>query len=51
MPRVVQLRPRLDGRDVGGEEVDAVAVEDSAGAAVVLGGAQGGVSGEDLAVA
>ncbi len=31
--------------DVGGEEVDAVAVEVAAGAAIVLGGAGVGVSG------
>ena len=37
--------------DVGGEEVDAVAVEISAGAVVVLGGAGVGVAGEDLGVA
>jgi hypothetical protein len=37
--------------DVGGEEVDAVAVEVAAGAVVVLGGPWVGVPGEDLCVA
>jgi hypothetical protein len=37
--------------DVGGEEVDAVAVEVAAGAVVVLGGAGVGVAGEYLRVA
>ncbi len=41
----------LRAGDVGGEEVDAVAVEVAAGAVVVLGGAGVGVSGEDLGVA
>src|SRR3954452_15023231 len=45
-----------DGRvshagDVGGEEVDAVAVEVAAGAVVVFGGTRVGVPGEDLGVA
>ena len=38
-------------REVGGEEVDAVAVEVSTGAVTMLGGAWVGVSGEDLGVA
>lgn len=41
----------LDAGDVGGEEVDAVAVQVSAGAFVVLGGSPVGVSGEDLGIA
>jgi len=43
-------RRPLDAGDVGGEEVDAVAVEVAAGAVVVLGGAGVGVPGEDLGV-
>lgn len=39
-----------DSGDVGGEEVDTVAVEVAAGAAVVLGGAWVGVPGHDLRV-
>ena len=39
-----------DAGDVGGEEVDAVAVEVAAGSVVVLGGAGVGVPGEDLRV-
>jgi hypothetical protein len=42
---------RSDAGDVGGEKVDAVAVEVAAGAVVVLGGAGVGVPGEDLGVA
>src|SRR5918994_1128048 len=42
---------RLDAGDVGGEEVDSVAVEVAAGAVVVLGGSWVGVTGEDLGVA
>ena len=42
---------RSDAGDVGGEEVDAVAVEVAAGAVVVLGRARVGVSGQDLRVA
>jgi hypothetical protein len=42
---------RSDAGDVGGEEVDAVAVEVAAGAVVVFGGAGVGVAGEDLRVA
>ena len=41
---------RLDAGDVGGEEVDAVAVEVAAGAVVVLGRAWVGVPGEDLRI-
>jgi len=44
-------RRHLHPGDVGGEEVDAVAVEVAAGAVVVLGGAGVGVPGEDLGVA
>jgi cobalamin biosynthesis protein CbiD len=40
-----------DACDVGGEEVDAVAVEVAAGSVVMLGGAGVGVAGEDLGVA
>lgn len=40
-----------DSGDVGGEEVDAVAVEVAAGAVVVLGGAGVGMPGKDLRVA
>ena len=40
----------LDAGDVGGEQVDAVAVEVAAGAVVVLGGAWVGVPGEDLRI-
>jgi hypothetical protein len=39
-----------DPGDVGGEKVDAVAVEVAAGPVLVLGGAGVGVSGEDLCV-
>jgi hypothetical protein len=39
---------RSGARYVGGEEVDAVAVEVAAGAVVVLGGARIGVAGQDL---
>ena len=42
---------RLDAGDIGGEEVESVAVEVSAGAVVVLGGPRVGVTGEDLGVA
>ena len=42
---------RLDAGDVGGEEVDSVAVEVSAGAVVVLGGSGVGMAREDLGVA
>ena len=42
---------RLHAGDVGGEEVDAVAVEVAAGAVVVLGGSWVGMAGEDLRVA
>lgn len=42
-------RRKLDASDVGGEEVDAVAVEVAAGAVVVL-GAGVGVPGEDLRI-
>jgi hypothetical protein len=41
---------RSDAGDVGGEEVDAVAVEVASGSVVVLGGAGVGVTGEDLGV-
>ncbi len=40
----------LRAGDVGGEEVDPLAVEVAAGAVVVLGGAWVGVSGEDLGI-
>jgi hypothetical protein len=39
-----------DACDVGGEEVDAVAVEVAACAVVVLGGAGVGVSRQDLSI-
>ncbi len=39
-----------DAGDVGGEEVDAVAIAVAAGPVVVLGGAGVGVPGEDLRV-
>jgi hypothetical protein len=42
---------RSDASDVGGEEVDSVAVEVAAGAVVVLGGSWVGVTREDLGVA
>ena len=42
---------RLDAGDVGGEEVDSVAVEVASGAVVVLGGPGVGMAGEDLGVA
>jgi hypothetical protein len=42
---------RLDAGDVGGEEVDSVAVEVAAGAVVVLGGSWVGVTREDLGIA
>ena len=42
---------RSEASDVGGEEVDGMAVEVAAGAVVVLGGAGVGVAGEDLGVA
>jgi len=46
------VRPvRSDAGDVGGQEVDAVAVEVAACAVVVLGGRRVGVPGEDLGVA
>jgi len=38
-------------RDVGGEEVNAVAVAVAAGAVVVLGGAGVGMPGQDLGIA
>jgi len=38
------LNPSSDARHVGGEEVDAVAVEIASGSVVVLGGAWVGVS-------
>ena len=38
-------------RDVGGEELNAVAVEVAAGAVVVLGGAGVGMPGQDLGIA
>ena len=41
----------LDASDVGGEEVDAVAVQVAAGAVVVLGRARIRMPGEDLGVA
>ena len=41
----------LHAGDVGGEEVDAVAVEVATCAVVVLGGTRVGVPGEDLGVA
>jgi hypothetical protein len=41
----------LHAGDVGGEEVDAVAVEVASGAVVVLGGPRVGVPSEDLRVA
>jgi hypothetical protein len=41
----------LDAGDVGGEEVDAVAVEVSTGAVVMLGGARVTVSSKDLRIA
>ena len=37
--------------DVGGEEVDAAAIEVPAGVVVVLGGAGVGVAGQDLGIA
>jgi len=40
-----------DSRDVGGQEVDAVAVEVAAGTVVVLGSPWVGVPGQDLGVA
>lgn len=49
--RVVLVRSRLDPGDVGGKELDAVAVKVSAGPVVVICGAWVGVSGEDLGVA
>jgi hypothetical protein len=42
---------RLDASDVGGEEVDSVAVEVAACAVVVLGGPGVDMAGEDLGVA
>ncbi len=42
---------RLDACDVGGEEVNSVAVEVTSGAVVVLGGSGVGVPREDLGVA
>jgi hypothetical protein len=39
-----------DSGDVGGEEVNAVAVEVAAGSIVVLGGARVGVSSQDLGI-
>ena len=45
-----RLNP-LDAGDVGGEEVDAVAVDVASGAVVVLGGPRVSVPGEDLGVA
>ena len=48
--RSVPRSVRLDAGDVGGEEVDAVAVEVAAGAVVVLGGSRIGMSSEDLRV-
>jgi hypothetical protein len=44
----ITRQPISDASDVGGEEVDAVAVEVAAGAVVVLGVAGVGVPGEDL---
>ena len=44
-------RQPSDAGDVGGEEVDGVAVEVAAGAVVVLGGPWVGVAGQDLGVA
>lgn len=41
---------RSDAGDVGGEEVDAVAIEVASGAVVVLGGTWVGVAGQDLGV-
>ena len=41
----------LDAGDVGGEEVDALAVEVVAGSVVVLGVSRVGVAGQDLGVA
>ena len=49
-PTAAAARSRSHSGDVGGEEVDAVAVEVAAGAIVVLCGAWVGVSGEDLRV-
>lgn len=43
--------PESDAGDVGGEEVDAVPVEVSSGAVVMLCGSGVGVAGEDLGVA
>jgi hypothetical protein len=48
---VCLLPAALDAGDIGGEEVDTVAVEVAAGAVVVLGGAGVGVPGEDLRIA
>jgi hypothetical protein len=47
---LTRLRSLLHASNVGGEEVDAVAVEVAPGAVVVLGGAWVGVAGEDLRV-
>jgi hypothetical protein len=47
----VDMLVALVAGDVGGEEVDAVAVEVAACSVVVLGGAGVGVAGEDLCVA
>src|SRR6478672_8000391 len=47
----VALLEASDAGDVGGEEVNAVAVEVAAGAVVVLGGSRVGVPGENLRVA
>ncbi len=41
----------LDAGDVGGQEVDAVAVEVAPGSVVVLGGSRVGVTDQDLGVA
>ena len=50
LPLVV-ARPGSYACDVGGQEVDAVAVEVAAGAVVVLGGPGISVTGEDLGIA
>ena len=45
-----QPRSLLDPGDVGGEEVDSVAVEVPAGSVVVFGGSGVGMPGQDLGV-
>src|SRR3954467_14933104 len=48
---VPPLANQLDAGDVGGEEVDAVAVQVATGAVVVLGSPGVGMAGQDLNVA